>query len=860
MGALRAVKPVDLFRQPFHAVARDYYATGWSPLPLPPARKEKVPVGYTGWKATKKVTQKQVDNWLSSQKPKSNIAHQPTPDYIGIDVDLYKPSARTQWDAIVEEMGELPETWTSSARDDGSGIRHFRLPEEFQDLAWPGTVGEAIQFCHVGHRYPVMPPSVHPEGGNYLWYKPGAWPDGNGEVSEFPAFKELPELPAKWVEYFTKGRFAKHLPEKNLGSKSTATKKVAAWIAEHDGDPCAKMLRTYDEVLEQFDAAAAHDTMLEGFYRLACIAAEQHKGLAETAERLHEAFNLEVRREGRAGTVRGAAEAEEEWLRARDSGVKKVLARIDEGDFYGFECNCAALDAEGRPRPAFNVANYDIVSAAEQCWRALAATEATDWMGCYNEGGNLVQVTRHGKADLTVDSLRLPLASVTEWLRPGGDGPPQKANPPRDMLATLVDSSALRDNLPELRGVMRTPFFAKVDGKPTLINTNGYHPEVGILLQMDAEMEETVSKVDLQPEAAWVERSKELISDIFRDFPFVGSADRATAYAALLLPFVRDLVVGGTPLHLVEAPIAGTGKGLLTEAISLVACGALSSDAGFQRIAVTDDRNRNVEMVKEINARMKEDPRCLVLDNVNQKLDSGALASALTSETYQVRLLGASSTVNRANRALWMATANNLTASQEMRRRILVCRLDAGVERPAERGGFRHENLLQFVEERRPSLVWACLTLVANWVASGCPTDSNLKMGSFEGWIGVMSGLLGVNGIAGLLGNREEFTERSSDEGASLEALVLEWWAAHKSERMKARQLATLPTVVEMFGDDAKGVDMKIGRLLSAANGQVFGDLKLCRGALDGSSVYYLQPKGEAPVVKTRRARGRRRA
>jgi len=116
-------------------------------------RKEKVPVGYTGWKATKRVTQKQLDNWLSSQNPKSNVAHQPTPDYIGIDVDLYKPAARAQWDAIIEEMGPLPDTWTSSARDDGSGIRHFRLREEHQDLAWPGTVGDAIQFCHVGHRY-----------------------------------------------------------------------------------------------------------------------------------------------------------------------------------------------------------------------------------------------------------------------------------------------------------------------------------------------------------------------------------------------------------------------------------------------------------------------------------------------------------------------------------------------------------------------------------------------------------------------------------------------------------------------------------------------------------------------------------
>jgi hypothetical protein len=851
-------------QQPFKRTATVYFEAGWLPLPLPAKRKEEPPGGYTGWSPRHKVNLAQIRKWESKVAAGSNICARANDDYIGIDVDLYKGDAPEQWEAIIEEMGELPDTWTSSARSDGSGIRHYRLPEEYRNLAWPGTVGDAIQFVHIGHRYAVLPPSRHPKSdddGNpmfYQWYAPGREVDGDGELNEFPLYEELTELPVEWILYFTQGKFAKHLPEKNLGSPSKSKKIVSAWIAERDGDPCAKMLRAYDEVLEQFDANAAHDTMSQGFYRLASLSCEGHAGLSEISSRLREDFLTEIKREGRGHTARGAAEAEEEWLRSRDAAVKKIMLRDETGEFEGFACTCAELDPEGNPRPAFNVVNYDITAALPLCYKALAATAATDWNGAYNREGKLVLLSAHGAQEATVDALRYPLARVTEWLRPGGDGPPAKANPPREVLASLVSSSLLRDHLPELRGVMHTPFFARVNGKPVLVNENGYHPDVKVLLHMDPQMEETVSKVDLAPSASYVKRAKELIWEMFRDFPFVGSADKATAYAALLLPFVRDLVNGGTPLHLVEAPIAGTGKGLLTEAIALVSCGALSGETGFQRIAVTDDRNYQVEMMKEINARMKQDPRVLVLDNVNKRLDSGALASALTSETYQVRILATGETDQSPNRAVWMATANNLTASDEMKRRILVCRLDAGVERPAERGGFGHENLLAYVEENRAGLVWACLTLVANWIASGCPLDHNTKMGSFESWVTQMSGLLSVNEIPGLLANREEFAERSASGGATIEALVYEWWAVHKGERVQARELTNLDAVTDMFGEDAKGMDQKLGTLLTASNGRVVGDFKIKKTVKDGRSVYFLATADGETSFK-RRARGARR-
>jgi len=56
-----------------------------------------------------------------------------------------------------------------------------------------------------------------------------------------------------------------------------------------------------------------------------------------------------------------------------------------------------------------------------------------------------------------------------------------------------------------------------------------------------------------------------LLDELLIDFPFADEASRANALALLLLPYVRPLIVGPTPLHLITAPTQGTGKDLLAQ-------------------------------------------------------------------------------------------------------------------------------------------------------------------------------------------------------------------------------------------------------------------------------------------------------
>jgi hypothetical protein len=109
-------------------------------------------------------------------------------------------------------------------------------------------------------------------------------------------------------------------------------------------------------------------------------------------------------------------------------------------------------------------------------------------------------------------------------------------------------------------------------GKPndgTLITEPGYHPATRLLYEPTQNF--TLPPVAERPSPRQIAAARTLLlDDLLGDFPFVGEAERAHALALLLLPFVRPMIPGPTPLHMVEKPAPGTGATLMVDAISIV--------------------------------------------------------------------------------------------------------------------------------------------------------------------------------------------------------------------------------------------------------------------------------------------------
>ena len=59
------------------------------------------------------------------------------------------------------------------------------------------------------------------------------------------------------------------------------------------------------------------------------------------------------------------------------------------------------------------------------------------------------------------------------------------------------------------------------------------------------------------------------------------------------------------------------------------------------------------------------------------------------------------------------------------------------LETPEDRSGFRHPDLLSWIEAERPRLAVAALTILRAYFVAGCPSQTGGDWGSFERWSAV---------------------------------------------------------------------------------------------------------------------------
>jgi hypothetical protein len=181
-------------------------------------------------------------------------------------------------------------------------------------------------------------------------------------------------------------------------------------------------------------------------------------------------------------------------------------------------------------------------------------------------------------------------------------------------------------------------------------------------------------------------------------------------------------------------------------------------------------------------------PVFILIDNLRQQLDSAALSGALTAGTWRDRILGHTKLATVPVRAVWVATGNNISLSNEMARRSVWIRLDAKVDKPWTRSGFKHQKLRQWALEHRGDLVHAVLTIIQGWFAAGCPAGDAI-LGSFEDWAGTMSGILNVAEVPGFLGNNDQLYQEADEEIRALREFVLAWWEKFDRQRVGVAEL-----------------------------------------------------------------------
>lgn len=447
--------------------------------------------------------------------------------------------------------------------------------------------------------------------------------------------------------------------------------------------------------------------------------------------------------------------------------------------------------------------------------------------------GELVVRINHGAAErLTNASLKGILeraASFVKETNRDGVSVTAPARVPGDVPADILSLPEHELPFPRLQAIATTPVLLP---SGELLMRDGYDPQTGILLRLRG-------LTDLRHDLT-IEQALASLDDLLGDFPFTDEAGRAHSLAMLLQPVVRHVIRGATPLYLVDAPLRGNGKGLLIDVCTIIPTGRTAPIMPLTR--------DGEELDKRITTLLVDGSTHVLLDNVTQ-VRSAVLAAALTSEVWRGRILGKSEMVHANNHAVWIASGNNVELSDEIARRTMPIRLDAGVERPEERHAFRHPKLKEWTHGNRSHLLSALLSLVRAWADEGMPRGE-ASIGSFESWAGVMSGILNVAGVPGLLGGREMLHSHSDRETSEWSAFVQAWRERYEWHPVTARDLFDVlkerGLLLELWGGrkDISALQ-RLGHALKARRDRVYGDLRIRPAGQDAATrnaAYRLEP------------------
>ncbi|OAI30552.1 hypothetical protein A1351_08605 [Methylosinus sp. R-45379] len=386
--------------------------------------------------------------------------------------------------------------------------------------------------------------------------------------------------------------------------------------------------------------------------------------------------------------------------------------------------------------------------------------------------GQKVVVDRDKVKPIDLDEMQAEMRRVAAWVATKDDEL-KSIDCPRNIASDLL---VYRGHAtPKLERFTRSPAFSS-DGK--LVVEAGYHEEAKVYYAPTPGF--VIPPISFNPTDEEIKLAVDLILDnVFHDFPFDddedpvtgkergGASSRAHALALLLLTFMRDMIPGPTPIHLITKPLPGTGASLLVEALTTI---PLGSPVASKVEKPEEEEN------KEMFAFLRRAGQLYWKDNIQRKLQGSTLATAATNKTFSGRILGASEDLELPVRCVFVASGNNVSLADEISRRCVIIRLDAKRD-PKKGRTFKHARLQKWVEDNRAELVAACLTIIQGWISRGMPRWKGEPLASYTAYGEIMGGVLDVAGLGGaFLGNLDLAQDGANPERDAETAFAAVMW------------------------------------------------------------------------------------
>lgn len=350
---------------------------------------------------------------------------------------------------------------------------------------------------------------------------------------------------------------------------------------------------------------------------------------------------------------------------------------------------------------------------------------------------------------------------------------------------------------PELRrllGIVETPTLA-ADGRP--LTEPGFDAESGLHLAFDPVGLPGWRHLPSDPDAEDAKAAAEVLLDLIDSFPFVESTDRSAAIAAIITALIRRSLPA-SPLIGITAPAPGSGKTFLAELVSVIASG--------RRPAVLSLGHDEAEDEKRLAGALMAGDGIILLDNVSRPLNSDLLNQVCSQPVVRLRPLGGSAMVSVSTAAQLMATGNGLAIVGDMKRRVMLVRLDAKIERPELRE-FATDPMERAMSERG-RYIHAALTIPLAYLAAGAPAVKVAPFGSFSDWDRYVRRALVWLGFPDPLAAAEVLREHDPDlEAARL--LLSSWHDAFGARAVAATEVIRAALETTPMGGDHVRPDLR---------------------------------------------------
>lgn len=389
--------------------------------------------------------------------------------------------------------------------------------------------------------------------------------------------------------------------------------------------------------------------------------------------------------------------------------------------------------------PTIKVYGGGLPRSVNQAERALMAAN----LDLYQRGGLLVRPAKSPNTivngeeksvaaltQVNVHHLRELMTCAANWIK--FDKREMKwvwVDCPKDRADTYLGRER-RWKLPLLVNITNCPML-RPDG--TIMDTPGYDEATGMYFEV---LKANFPAIAEKPSKSDALEAFKVLQTPLRQFPFKTEADMSVAISAIFTAVIRPSLPTA-PMHGFNAPVAGSGKSLLVDIVSVIATGETAS--------VMAQGQNEEEMEKRLDAALIGGGPIIAIDNCERPLGGEAICQMLTQQHKRVRVLGLSKLVDVPTCASLFATGNNLTLTGDLTRRALVSTLDPECERPELRKF--EANPLDMVRAERERYVAAVLTILRAYHVAGRPNPP-APLGSFEGWSAWVRGAIIWLGLA----------------------------------------------------------------------------------------------------------------